>query len=109
MNEKKVRINLLAITLAPAQPYTDDTAMSICVANVLIEHGAIDQKKLAVRFVKEYFTDPRRGYGGAVINVFGKLRKSKFADLLLPAKEQFGGMHNIDLSGCFINFNVKFV
>ncbi|KAG4076389.1 hypothetical protein HA402_005832 [Bradysia odoriphaga] len=76
---------------APAQPYTDDTAMSICVANVLIEHGKIDQKQLAVRFVKEYFTDSRRGYGGAVINVFGKLRKSKFVDPLQPASEQFGG------------------
>ena len=80
------------IALAPAQPYTDDTAMSISVANVLIEHGGIDPKQLAVRFVKEYFTDPRRGYGGAVIDVFGKLRKSKFSDPLQPAREQFGGV-----------------
>lgn len=63
----------------------------MCVANVLVDHGCIDQKQLAVQFVKEYFTDSRRGYGGAVVQVFGKLRKSKFADPLQPAREQFNG------------------
>ncbi len=65
--------------------------MTMCVANVLIEHGCVDQKQLAIQFVKEYFTDPRRGYGGAVVQVFGKLRKSKFTDPLQPAREQFSG------------------
>lgn len=72
--------------------YTDDTAMTTCVANVLIEHSCINQKELAVQFVKEYFNAPRRGYGGAVVEVFGKLRKSKFADPLQPAREQFSGL-----------------
>lgn len=69
--------------------------MSVCVANVLIEHGCINQKQLAMRFVKEYFTDPRRGYGGAVVQVFSKLRKSKFVDPLQPAREQFSGLFGI--------------
>lgn len=68
--------------------------MTISVANVLIERGFIDQKQLAVNFVKEYFTNPRRGYGGAVVQVFSKLRKSKFVDPLQPAKEQFHGLLN---------------
>lgn len=66
--------------------------MSICVANVLIEHGCVNQKELAVQFVKEYFKDSRRGYGGAVVQVFHKLRKSKFVDPLQPAREQFSGL-----------------
>lgn len=65
--------------------------MATCVANVLIEHGCINHKELAVNFVKEYFRSPGRGYGGSVISVFDKLRKSKVADPLQPAREQFGG------------------
>lgn len=65
--------------------------MTKCVANVLVDHGCVNQKELALQFVKEYYTDPRRGYGGAVVQVFAKLRKSKFVDPLQPAREQFSG------------------
>ena len=44
----------------------------------------------SLRFVKEYFSDPRRGYG-QVVNVFHKLRAQNFGDPFGPAKEQFGG------------------
>jgi len=45
----------------------------------------------SLRFVKEYFTDPRRGYGHQVVDVFRKLRAQKFEDPFGPAKEQFDG------------------
>ena len=45
----------------------------------------------SLRFVKEYFTDPRRGYGHQVVDVFHKLRSQKFEDPFGPAKEQFDG------------------
>ena len=43
------------------------------------------------RFTKEYFAEPRRGYGGNVPVVFGALRKSDFEQPFLPAREQFNG------------------
>jgi hypothetical protein len=45
----------------------------------------------SLRFVKEYFGDPRRGYGEQVVEIFHKLRVQKFGDPFGPAKEQFGG------------------
>jgi poly(ADP-ribose) glycohydrolase ARH3 len=45
----------------------------------------------ALRFVKEYFSDPRRGYGQQVVDIFRKLRAQKFEDPFGPAKEQFDG------------------
>lgn len=41
--------------------------------------------------MKEYFNEPRRGYGPQVVNVFHKLRAQKFVDPFGPAKEQFDG------------------
>ena len=41
--------------------YTDDTEMSISVAECLIEHGIIDSEDLARRFRKNF--TPTRGYG----------------------------------------------
>jgi poly(ADP-ribose) glycohydrolase ARH3 len=45
----------------------------------------------SLRFVKEYFTEPRRGYGLQVVDVFHKLRAQKFENPFRPAKEQFDG------------------
>jgi poly(ADP-ribose) glycohydrolase ARH3 len=41
--------------------------------------------------VKEYFNEPRRGYGQQVVDIFHKLRAQKFVDPFGPAKEQFDG------------------
>lgn len=52
--------------------YTDDTQMTISVAQILIEHGHIDKNLLAQRFAENYHPD--RGYGqGArrIINAIG--------------------------------------
>ncbi|CAO1423509.1 unnamed protein product [Diamesa hyperborea] len=76
---------------APAQRYTDDTAMTKTVAKALLNYDNNYQKELAVNFVKEYFKEPKRGYGSGVIEVFHKLRAHKFEELLIPAKEQYNG------------------
>jgi poly(ADP-ribose) glycohydrolase ARH3 len=51
------------------------------------------------RFVKEYFKEPRRGYGGNVAHVFKKLQDSNFVDVFAPASEQFGGMGSFGNGG----------
>ncbi|XP_046384990.1 ADP-ribose glycohydrolase ARH3-like [Ischnura elegans] len=77
---------------APRLIYTDDTAMTHCIAESLIKKKEVDARDLAKRFVKEYLNQPPdRGYGIHVREVFHKLRASKFEDPLRPAREQFGG------------------
>ena len=52
--------------------YTDDTQMTICVMQTLIELGHIDKESLAQKFAENYHPD--RGYGqGArqIINAIG--------------------------------------
>ena len=60
--------------------YTDDTAMAFSVADSLLAKDKkndsdsiateVDIPDLARRFTEEYFREPRRGYGGAVITVY---------------------------------------
>ncbi|XP_053696005.1 ADP-ribosylhydrolase ARH3-like [Sabethes cyaneus] len=76
---------------APYKKFTDDTALTICVADALLDSNGFSQKQLAKNFVLEYYKDPRRGYGAAVVDVFAKLRTSKIADPTGPAYAQFGG------------------
>lgn len=71
--------------------YTDDTAMTKSVAKCLIDKPAMDVKYLANLFVKEYYKEPRRGYGANVVEVFHKLKSNKFEDVFKPAREQFNG------------------
>lgn len=71
------------------QRYTDDSAMTIILAKNLVE--GFSQEKLAAEFAKEYFRDPDRCYGGHVVDVFEKLKKSNYTDPTVPAREQFGG------------------
>ncbi|KAK2588728.1 hypothetical protein KPH14_001616 [Odynerus spinipes] len=76
---------------APVMQFTDDSAMTRCVAESLVERGELDLIDLAKRFVKSYYQEPNRGYGAGVVTVFQKLRGNKFKDVLLPAREQFNG------------------
>ncbi|XP_058819676.1 ADP-ribosylhydrolase ARH3-like [Topomyia yanbarensis] len=76
---------------APYKKFTDDTAMTRCVANALLDPNGFSQKLLAKNFVMEYYKDPTRGYGAAVGDVFAKLRTTKIADPVGPAQEQFDG------------------
>lgn len=75
----------------PYKQYTDDTAMTRCVALSLIEKKGFVAEDMAKRFVKEYFAEPRRGYGGNVVMVFMGLRATKFRDVFAPAALQFDG------------------
>lgn len=69
--------------------------MTKCVAASLIEKKGFDSVDLAKKFVREYFHDPRRGYGANVATVFHKLKGSKFADPFGPAREQFDGLGSL--------------
>lgn len=83
----------------PIKQYTDDTAMTKCVIKSLIDKPAVDFKFMARLFVKEYFSDPRRGYGKNVVDVFSKLKANKFEDIYRPAEEQFAGMGSFGNGG----------
>lgn len=65
--------------------------MTISVCRCLIDKPAVDFKHMACLFVKEYYKEPKRGYGANVVEVFDKLRRNKFEDIYKPASEQFGG------------------
>lgn len=62
------------------------------VAQFLIDKPEPDMKHLAKLFVTEYFQEPRRGYGQNVVEVFGKLRNSKYQDIFRPSQDQFNGL-----------------
>lgn len=78
--------------VAPYKQYTDDTAMMKSVAKCLIDKPPVDYNFMARLFVKEFFNEPRRGYGQGVVEVFHKLRANKFEDIYKPAAEQFFGL-----------------
>lgn len=61
------------------------------LARSLIEQPDIDYNHIVKEFVKEYYRDPKRGYGQNVQDVFKKLRATKFVDIYKPAAEQFNG------------------
>lgn len=95
----KSKFNVLIILSGPVKQYTDDTAMTKCIAHSLISQKTLNQRDLAQRFVKEYYAEPRRGYGKAVVDVFHKLRISNFEDPVAPAKNQFSGIEQYN-AGC---------
>lgn len=76
---------------SPVKQYTDDAAMTKCLVESVIAEEKFDALDVAKRFVKEYFNNPRRGYGQQVVEIFHKLRAQKFEDPFGPAKEQFDG------------------
>ncbi|MFD9737146.1 ADP-ribosylglycohydrolase family protein [Umezawaea sp. NPDC059074] len=53
----------------PPWPWTDDTAMALCIHAVLLDHGHIDQDALATAFATEYRRDPHRHYGASMHEV----------------------------------------
>ena len=53
--------------------YTDDTEMSIAVAQALIEDGAIDPARLAIQFERHY--NPARGYGPGAQRILETMRE----------------------------------
>lgn len=101
--------------IGPYRQYTDDTAMTKSVARFLAQKATEDFTILAKLFVNEYFKEPNRGYGENVIEVFHKLKNSRFVDIFKPASEQFwgsgsygnGGAMRIAPISLFFNDNYK--
>ena len=60
----------------PAGPWawTDDTAMTIGITEVLQRHGGIDADDLAGVFARRYGQDPGRGYGRGTHAILGEVR-----------------------------------
>ena len=49
--------------------YTDDTEMALGIAEVLLQHGMIEQELLAQVFARRYKENPHRGYGSGAHDV----------------------------------------
>lgn len=73
----------------PPLIYTDDTAMTMVVAESLLLCDGFDGADMAGRFANEYSKQPHRGYGANVVEVFMKVARG--APWNEPAREQFGG------------------
>lgn len=71
--------------------YSDDTAMTRCVVQSLLNRSGFDEQDLARRFAKEYSSSPGRGYGSGVIQVLKKLASPQLIDVYQPARDQFNG------------------
>jgi len=69
--------------------WTDDTHMTIGVAESLIARGGFDGTHMADRFVANYDAEPWRGYGAGPPIVFGGIRAGANWDQ--PAAALFGG------------------
>jgi poly(ADP-ribose) glycohydrolase ARH3 len=57
--------------------YTDDTAMTIAMAESLIARGAFDQDHMAETFANAYWADPGRRYGGGPPWIFEEMMNGK--------------------------------
>nr|XP_037282989.1 ADP-ribose glycohydrolase ARH3-like isoform X2 [Rhipicephalus microplus] len=73
--------------------YTDDTAMTMCLAKSLLTKRRFDAFDVAKRFTTEYFENEALvgEYGNAVRDVFRKLKNNNYEDPYRPGQEQFGG------------------
>ena len=60
--------------------YTDDTHMTIGVAESLVECGGFDGEHMAGRFIDNYLAEPWRGYGPGPPRVFELIRSGEAWD-----------------------------
>ncbi len=76
-------------THPPALIYTDDTAMTMSLAESLLAGDGFDGADMSLRFARGYQADPYRGYGASVVDVFERvLRGVPWHD---AAHRQFDG------------------
>lgn len=61
---------LAQLEQAPQLRYTDDTVMTIAVAEHLLEHGDINPQILGHQFRENYHKEPWRGYGESTRYIF---------------------------------------
>lgn len=69
--------------------WTDDTAMALSVADVLVEHGRVEQDALARAFAARYADEPWRGYGGGAMHLLTRVAMG--ADWRIEAPALFEG------------------
>lgn len=69
--------------------WTDDTAMALSVAEIIVEHGRIEQDALAAAFARRYAAEPWRGYGGGAMHLLTRLAMG--ADWRIEAPALFEG------------------
>ena len=69
--------------------YSDDTVLTIALAESLLACNGFDGSDMATRFAGAWHSEPHRGYGGAVVEVFAKVRRG--VDWEQAASGQFGG------------------
>jgi poly(ADP-ribose) glycohydrolase ARH3 len=67
--------------------YTDDTEMMIVLAESLLEHGSVDEERLAEAFLER--CDPSRGYGAGTLELLASWRRGVPVDA--AAQRLFGG------------------
>jgi poly(ADP-ribose) glycohydrolase ARH3 len=60
--------------------YTDDTHMTIGVAESLVENKGFDGEHMAQSFIKNYEAEPWRGYGPGPLKIFGMIRSGEAWD-----------------------------
>ena len=77
------------VTNPPSLIYTDDTAMTLKLAESLVESNGFDGSDMAMRFATEFRDDPNRGYGGGVARYFEAVLSG--ARWHVAAEAQFDG------------------
>ena len=75
--------------------YTDDTAMSIGLAEAIIQDKAVNEKSIGEKFQKNYSKEPWRSYSPSTPAIFAKVKKlditySKAAQQLYDGMGSFG-------------------
>ncbi len=70
--------------------YTDDTAMSIGLAESLIERRCVDQEHLGNTFSKYFFQEPWRGYASGPPTIFYMVRE-RGVSYVEASRSLFGG------------------
>ncbi|XP_074604390.1 ADP-ribosylhydrolase ARH3-like [Brevipalpus obovatus] len=71
--------------------FTDDTCMTISLAESLLKNNGFNAIEMAKQFTEGYFQNTRRGYGYNVVDVFNALHLTNYEDPFLPAQRQFNG------------------
>ncbi|MFQ5468869.1 MAG: ADP-ribosylglycohydrolase family protein [Gammaproteobacteria bacterium] len=86
---------LKAVSEADLLYYTDDTAMSLAMAESLLEKAEVDSQHLGDTFRRYYHNEPRRGYGLGPPKVFhsvehGGITYKEAARLLYDGQGSYG-------------------
>lgn len=79
----------LAVDRPAPWPHTDDTALTIAVAESLVESRELDPDDLAHRFATTWTAEPNRGYGRGTAGLLERLAGG--GDWRIEAPSQFSG------------------